>query len=359
MKILLFIDSLGAGGAQRQLVGLATMLKELDYEVKVITYHNEPFFQSILIENNVSFEYVEKANNKFYRIYYIRKAILNYAPDVIISYLEMPSIITCLCKIWGLKSKIIVSERNTTQKITFKDKIRFFLYRWADSIVPNSFSQEKFITKNFPNLTNKIKTIHNFVDLDFFSPIQKIRNDIPIIMIAASIWSPKNTLGFIEAAYLLKKNGNKFYIKWFGKTDVHLSYIKLCVDRIKELDLTDCIVLLDKTKDIKNQYLDADYFCLPSFYEGTPNAICEAISCGKPINCSDVCDNSIYVQEGVNGYLFDPKSPENIADKLEKALKTSDSLYNEFCKNSRKIAEEKLSKNVFVLMYNELINSLF
>lgn len=357
MKILLFIDSLGAGGAQRQLVGLAAMLKENDYEVKVITYHNEPFFNSFLVDKNIPFENVDKAKNKLFRIYYIRQSILNYAPDVIISYLETPSIITCLCKIFGLKSKIIVSERNTNQNITIKDKIRFFLYRWADSIVPNSFSQEKFIINNFPNLINKVKTIPNFVDLDFFSPLQKNRNDIPIIMIAASIWEPKNTLGFIEAVYLLKKNGNKFIIKWFGKIEFLSSYLKLCEDKIKELDLKDCIVLLDKTKDIKSQYLDADYFCLPSFYEGTPNAICEAISCGKPLICSDVCDNSIYVQEGINGYLFNPKSPKSIADKLEEALKISDSLYKEFCNNSRKIAVDKLSKNDFILSYDKLINS--
>ena len=44
MKILLFTDSLGAGGAQRQLVGLAVLLKQQGYEVKVCTYFDIDFF---------------------------------------------------------------------------------------------------------------------------------------------------------------------------------------------------------------------------------------------------------------------------------------------------------------------------
>ena len=45
MKILLFIDSLGSGGAQRQIVGLATMLKEKGYGVKMVTYYDIPFYK--------------------------------------------------------------------------------------------------------------------------------------------------------------------------------------------------------------------------------------------------------------------------------------------------------------------------
>ena len=47
-KILLFTDSIGAGGAQRQLVGLAYLLKDKGYHVKVCTYHHSDFYKSYL-----------------------------------------------------------------------------------------------------------------------------------------------------------------------------------------------------------------------------------------------------------------------------------------------------------------------
>ena len=43
-KILCFIDSLGAGGAQRQIVGLAVLLKHKGYNVKMVTYYDIPFY---------------------------------------------------------------------------------------------------------------------------------------------------------------------------------------------------------------------------------------------------------------------------------------------------------------------------
>ena len=47
MRVLLFIDNLGAGGAQRQFCGLACMLKQHGYIVKVVTYYNDPFYPLI------------------------------------------------------------------------------------------------------------------------------------------------------------------------------------------------------------------------------------------------------------------------------------------------------------------------
>lgn len=45
MRIALLIDSLGSGGAQRQFVGLASILKKEGFEVKVFCYFDLPFMQ--------------------------------------------------------------------------------------------------------------------------------------------------------------------------------------------------------------------------------------------------------------------------------------------------------------------------
>lgn len=51
---MLFTDSLGAGGAQRQLCGLAVMLRQHNYDVVVLTYHPLDFYKSYLDENAIS-----------------------------------------------------------------------------------------------------------------------------------------------------------------------------------------------------------------------------------------------------------------------------------------------------------------
>ena len=57
-RILCLIDSLASGGAQRQMVGLAQLLKREGYGVKVLTYYDIPFYFQQLQDNGVDFEYV-------------------------------------------------------------------------------------------------------------------------------------------------------------------------------------------------------------------------------------------------------------------------------------------------------------
>lgn len=357
MKILLLIDSLGAGGAQRQLVGLARMLKENGEQVKVVTYHDNPFYLPTLEESGVDYENVGKAQNKYLRLYYIRKAIKEYGPDWVIAYLDMPCMLACICKLLGGKFKLLVSERNTTQKLTRRERFKFWLFRWADKIVPNSYSQERFILENNLAPRAKVKTITNFVDTDYFrSERERVRKAVPDIVVVASIWPSKNTLGFIEAVKLLRDSGKKFVVNWYGKSETNIDYFNECQRKIDSYQLESYIRLKDKSTKIKEVYLEADYFCLPSFYEGTPNALCEAISCGLPVIGSDVCDNSIYVREGENGLLFNPQSVQNMCDKIAQMLAIDDKTYSCYCGKSRKLAEELLAEGRFFSEYKMLLN---
>lgn len=355
-KILCLIDSLGPGGAQRQLVGLASLLKEHNYDVTVATYHDDKFYLDQLKAAEVPYVFLTKAERSLFRIWHIARLIRQTKPDAVISYLETPSICVCVAKLFNHKFKLIVSERNTTQHTGINEKIRFNLFRVADYIVPNAYSQENFIKNHFPKLANKVVTIPNFVDLDFFvPPKERFRKDYPEIIIAASIWPPKNTLGFIDAVALLKEKGKRFHVSWYGLNDTHRDYCNLCLGKIRQYRVEDCIELKEKTAAIKEKYQNADYFCLPSFYEGTPNVICEAMACGLPVACSDMCDNSKYVEEGINGVLFDPKDAEGTSEAIARLLSLSDSEYKNYCRKSRLLAEEKLSKGKFVKSYIKLI----
>ena len=354
-KILLFTDSLGAGGAQRQLVGLAVLLKQKGYDVQVAVYHDNPFYADYLKDNNVPYQLIPQAASSVKRIPAITRYFKKQNPDWVIAYQESPSTFACLAKVLGGRFKLMVSERSTTQSVTWREKVRFFLYRWADWIVPNCFAQERFLKEYSPKLSEKIKTITNFVDLEKFYPVKHERRDVPEIVIAASMWSPKNTLGFIEAVKLTKEKGCKFHVSWYGKTEKWQNYIGECQTLIGSYHLEEYISLLDKSYKIDEVYRNADYFCLPSFYEGTPNVICEAMASGLPVICSDVCDNGIYVKEGENGILFNPKDIGSMANALEKALRLSNDDYDSYCRRSREMAEEILSEDKFKAKYIYLI----
>lgn len=355
MKILLFTDSLGAGGAQRQLVGLAKMLKNNGYQVQVITYFDFDFYKYDLdlfsIENIV----ISGAINPFKRLFKVRNYIKSYAPDWVIAYQETPSLIACVTKLLGCKVRVLVSERNTTQKVTIKDKIRFMLYRVADKIVPNSYTQADFLLENYSWLRARLQTITNFVDLNRFSFNVKKLNQPPLIIVVSSIWPPKNTIGMIEAVKILVSLRYRFKIEWYGLVDGQDEYVNKCINLISEYKINDYIKLLPKVKNIEDKYKECDFFCLPSFYEGTPNVICEAIATGRPVICSDVCDNNRYVKAGINGFLFNPNNSNEIVQSISKALNVVPDEYVQMCESSRRIAEDMLDEAIFFEKYNNIL----
>jgi glycosyltransferase involved in cell wall biosynthesis len=352
-RIILFIDSLTQGGAQRQLVGLAALLQEKGHFVYIVTYHDILFYENDLKEYSIRHLNIQKSKWNIWLIKKVRLTFCELEPDVVISYLDSPNIIASIVRLTGIKYKLVVSERNTTQRLTIKDRVRFFLYRWADVIVSNSFSQERFIINHYPRLSSKIQVITNFVDLDLFQPVIEEKKNGPIKIIGAGrIERQKNIDCLIKASKFVKDQGYDIHVDWYGrKTDLVDEYLSL----IDHLELPDVLSFHEPTMAIQEKYQEADLFCLPSLYEGYPNVLCEAMACGLPVICSDVCDNASIMEEGVNGFLFDPYDPRELAERIIQYITIPSEEKKQMSRKSRELAEQRFGKEAFVKKYMALI----
>jgi glycosyltransferase involved in cell wall biosynthesis len=67
-------------------------------------------------------------------------------------------------------------------------------------------------------------------------------------------------------------------------------------------------------------YAGADAFVLASFTEGHPKVLLEAMAAELPCVASDCEGNRSLVVEGQTGLLFDPRSPDQLADRLVQVL---------------------------------------
>ena len=352
-KIILFIDGLVQGGAQRQLIGLAALLQARGYIVQIVTYHDTSFFKSFLERQGIRYLCIPRPKSIVNLLRLINKAFRDLRPDVVISYLDSPNCIACIVKLFGMKFRLIVSERNTTQRLTVKQRMKFFLYRLADIIVPNSYSQEKFILTHFPNLKKRTQVITNFVDLDTFSPTRKEKEvDRLRIIGAGRIEAQKNIECLIKAAKIVLNQGYTISIDWYGrKTDL----VKKYRTAIERDGLEPFFVFHEPTSQIQDKYQEACLFCLPSLYEGYPNVLCEAMACGLPVICSDVCDNASIMEDGKNGYLFNPYDCRELAGRIISFIMLSKEQKILMGVMSRKLAEQKFGKEVFVEKYIKLL----
>ena len=353
-KIICLLEDIGQGGAERQLIGLASMLANDGNEVKMLIYHNDLFYLPLLNEAGVECVYFDKAKNKLFRIPIIIKYICKYKPNTIIAFLNTPSIIACLAKLLLHSFKLIVSERNTNQNISFVDKIKFFLYKYADYIVPNSYSQTKFIESNFHKLRDKIVTITNFTDTNYFCPIQnKANNNLLKIVCVGRVSEQKNVKLFIDAIKKVVDNGLLLEVNWYGRA-FH-PYYEECLELLKRNDLEKVFVFHKETIEVKKIYQESDLLVLPSLYEGFPNVVCEAMSCGLPILCSDICDNGRIVRNGINGMLFNPMSVDEIANSIIEFSQKTKEEREYMCEKSREFALSDFSIEVFFEKYKKLI----
>lgn len=73
-------------------------------------------------------------------------------------------------------------------------------------------------------------------------------------------------------------------------------------------------------RQLPERYRDADVFVLPSFTEGHPKVLIEAMASGLPCVASDCSGNRALIRDGETGLLFDPRSPEALAATLERVL---------------------------------------
>ena len=263
MKILCITENIGSGGAERQLCGLAIEFKKKGYDVKVVTYLKNQFYQPLLDEADVAYELHSELWPKWARVWRMAKIVRKEKADVVISFLTGVNRIMCLAKPF-FKSRLIVSERNTNQSVTTSDKITYFLYRLTDTIVCNSYSQKNFLTTYFPFLKDKMLTITNFVDTERFKPSKEnIENEIPQIVTVARYGEQKNCKNYLRAIGICKKRGIKAQFHWYGNKTYNREYYDQIEELHKELDLSDILTLHTQHNSIVNIYQRADGFCLP------------------------------------------------------------------------------------------------
>lgn len=370
MKVICLIDSLNSGGAQRQLCMLAMGLKQLGFDVQIITYHQFDFFQPIVEKQGVSLKLIE-SKTKFHRILNIRRAIRRSNPDIVISYLNTPNLLAELSCIPTRNFGLIVSERNTEYGgIKFKSFKRFLFHLLADIVVTNSYAQENIIRRTAPWLRSRLITIQNCVDLKAFYPrheynadhFKKLR-----ILVVARFEPQKNPIALLSAIeILIKKNKlSSLSIDWFGNnfsingkpTSKSLLYLNLKKE-IERRSLTSHFRVHPPEEDVLRLYHQATVLCLPSLYEGCSNVIVEAMACGLPVLASHVGDNPLLIEEGVNGYLFSPDSPQDIANTILRFISLSPEERVKMGQQSRRKAEEFFSYPNFLEKYKDLFSKI-
>lgn len=360
MKILFLIDSLGSGGAQRQIVTVAKLLKDRGIEVSILCYIHEDFFSKVLEENEIMIHWLEE-HNYLKRIIRVRKFIRRGNFNTVISFLNVPNFLNNIAAIGGKTWKVITSERSSkeTTLTSLKGRVFSWFQRYSDFIVCNSNNAKEMWLKYKPQYNNKLKVIYNPILLPLITTNYIHRKNGQLhIVIAASYQYLKNPIGVVNALMLMNNDEkNNIKINWYGRKDVSKGDTRAydeAINLIEENELEDVILLNEETTDIINKMNEADFVGLFSELEGLPNAICEGMMIGKPVIMTKVSDYNQLVDHK-NGFLCKWDEPESIKNAFVAAMNLSDDQIMRMGANSKEKAKKLFSKETIVEQWMNLI----
>ncbi len=321
MKLLFIIDNLSTGGAQRQMVNLAVGLKQRGHEIKYFCYAPGDFLAESLRVADIPIIHFHKLSRYSLGVVSVlREFVRAEAFDLVLSYLPTPNLYILLATL-GLRRRprLVVSERNNDYPggLAARHKLVRQLYRAADSVVVNSAFHSRFLANKYPWMRDKLKVIINGVDLTTFIYTGRAVASELKILVLSSVQPRKNGLCLVEAiANLREKHHLLPRVSWVGELvgkDEPDSYYFRMETKIKEAGLDEQWRWLGQRSDIPSLIASHDILVHPSYGEGLPNAVCEALACGRPVIASDVFDNGYLVENGVRGFLFDWQDAESLA----------------------------------------------
>ncbi len=368
MRLLFVIDSLGSGGAQRQMTNLALELSRRRHKIELFVYYPQyNHFAGRLHDAGIPIHSRPKRGRfSLAPLLELRKLMKRHSYDAMLAFLPTPSLYTEMAHIGIRGMPLVVSERfmYTSETLPPATWALQQAHRLADHVTVNSHHQRERMERLFPWMRGRLTTIYNGVDLTRFTPQWDSNGHSGRLrlLVLSSVVPKKNAVGLVRAlARYRELYGDTCTVRWAGTVTsdaVSREEFAKADGLLSDLGLRDQWEWLGERKDIPELLESCDALIHPSFYEGLPNAICEALACERPVLASAVCDHARLVQEGVTGFLFDPGDADDIARAIHQCRLLSVEERVRMGQKGRQYAQSELSLDNCARRYEELLARL-
>jgi len=355
--VVLVIDDLEYGGAQRQVVELANNMNPDQFDVHVCTLSDYVPLGGQLRDSEYRLHIIRKRNRiDFTVVPRLTRLLKSLKADVVQSYLFSADIASRLAGRLAGTKLVLGSERNANYSPGWKQVLAYQLTRrCVDLTIANSRAGAEFNSRMFGQPACNYRVVYNGVDIDRFRPRDKnamrsrlgIPASTPVVGVFASFKPQKDHSMLLHAfrkvldcrpdARLLLVGG-----QLHGNMNGTSEYRATMEHLIGELQMRPNCTFLGNRNDVEQIYPACDVTALSSLYEGTPNALLESMACGVPVVATNVSDNSHIVKQGETGFLVQVGDVEGMAGHM-KMLLTSNSANHTMGQKARNWVVERFS----------------
>lgn len=171
----------------------------------------------------------------------------------------------------------------------------------------------------------------------------------PVIGLAARLAEQKGLIHLLEAMPVLQSRFPDLHLLIAGEGELEASLKQSAV----ELGVDGQTHFLGPRRDVPELYAAMDLFMLPSYWEGLPMAILEAMAAGLPVVGCDVGGVATAVRPGINGLLVEPGRPDDLAEATTELLLDPNRM-TQFGEAASKIFQETFSAEPMARAYERL-----
>ena len=350
MKALIFIPTLTVGGAERVASILAnrwceypetsvTLLLMFDDE---ICFPVDPRVKIRSLGQTPNLGAVARLLSVARASLLFRQVVKEEAPDFVLSFMNKYNVF-CLASLLGTGIRTIVSERDspTEGKRELNWRFRQVLYPLASGVITQTEEGKRHLIKRIGDLN--VAVIYNPVGISKTNEFSLNRENV-----------------VLNVGRLVAKKGQADLLRAFAKAGNPDWNLVICGDGplrkdlealARHLGLNDRVRFMGTVKDVNICYARAGVFAFPSYCEGFPNALAEAMVAGAPTVSYDCPTGPAeLIDHGQNGYLVEVGDIEGMARHLRE-LMTDTAQREQFSRNAARVADKldaaKIAKRYF------------
>lgn len=360
IRIMQITHDLQIGGLQQVVVNICRTIDREKFEVVVLCLRELGELVTDIEKLGIKVILLEQENRTDYLSFLkVVKIFKDEKIDVIHTHNTQPFIDGTLAALLS-KVKTIV---HTDHARKFPDKRRYMFAEWlvshlAYKVVGVSVHTTENLRKYEKISKKKLTTIVNGIDESVYEisidQRQKkieigIEEDSYVLGLGVRLVEQKGVSCLINAMMRIRKKVPNVILIIAGDGEYKPELEKL----VAELGLDAHVKFLGPRKDIPELLKIMDLYVLPSYSEGLPMVILEAMASGCPIVSTDVGGISTAIEHDVNGLLVRPGSAEELTEAVVTLLDDQEKR-NTFSKNGKRIFEERFSAKKMIKEYQKL-----
>lgn len=292
-----------------------------------------------------------KADLRYYRS--LKKVISEQKPDVVLGYTVKPVIYGAMaakkCKVASINCMITGAGYTLIGK-TLKARLLGIIVktlyrrglRCADNVIfQNDDDRNDFVSMKLVK-PEKCHTVQGSgVNIEHFGQ-QPLPDGMRFFMLSRLLKS-KGVGEYLKAAKTVKDKHPVVEFSLLGKYEYEMQDA-IDANEVEAYIKSGVITRHEETADVSPYYADCSVYVLPSYREGTPRTVLEAMATGRAIITTDAPGCRQTVEDGVNGYLVPVGDSEALAQRMTEFIENP-SKAEQMGKQSRRIAEERYDVN--------------